>query len=118
MTTADPSFSDEILQTISGTTTAWLPLTTPWVSIAACSSQLYGEFGVGPVIAFDPYYGSVIASNQIPCLPPEATVWYNQPADGKTLYLLGPTFVCPAAYYPAQTLAVNSGTQEILCCPT
>lgn len=95
---ADPSFSDEFLQTVLGTTTAFLPVATPWSLTRGCSSLLYQQFPNGGVIAFDPIYFSLVSSSN-QCLLPEATVWWDPPADGKTVYVLGPTFVCPVAYY-------------------
>ncbi|KAH6681463.1 hypothetical protein B0J14DRAFT_448022, partial [Halenospora varia] len=113
------TFANESLQVVSGTTTAWLPIATPWLSIAACSSQLYGKRNVvgGSLIAFDPYFGQSIVPSAIPCLPTEVTSsWMNN--DPATTSVLGPTFVCPGAYNAVSTVSVNPSTQQILCCPS
>ncbi|RDL34346.1 uncharacterized protein BP5553_07474 [Venustampulla echinocandica] len=113
------SFPAESVQTLSGTITAWLPISTPWVSIAACSSQIYAQrAGLGGnLIAFDPLYGESIVPTAIPCLPSEVTSsWYQ--SNTETTTVLGPTFVCPAAYSAVQTILVNSLTQQVLCCPS
>jgi hypothetical protein len=114
------TFSDEILETNSGTVTAWLPLSTPWLSIQACSSQIYAQrAGLGAnFIAFDPLYGLEISASAIPCLPSEVSAWYLQGQNSPTTTLLGPTFVCPGAYSAVETILVNSQTQQILCCPS
>lgn len=113
------TFSDESLQIISGTTTAWLPISSPWLSIAACSSQIYAQrAGLGGnLIAFDPLFGESIVPSAIPCLPTEVTSsWYQ--SNSATTTVLGPTFVCPGAYSAVETILVNSLTQQILCCPS
>ena len=113
------TFSGESLQTISGTVTAWLPITTPWISIAACSDQIYAQrAGLGGnLIAFDPLYGESIVPSAIPCLPAEVTSSWFQSNTAITT-VLGPTFVCPGAYTAVETILVNSLTQQILCCPS
>jgi hypothetical protein len=113
------SFSEEILETNSGTITAWLPISTPWLSIAACSSQIYAQrAGLGGnLIAFDPLYGESIVPSAIPCLPTEVTSsWYQ--SNSAITTLLGPTFVCPGAYSAVETILVNSLMQQVLCCPS
>jgi hypothetical protein len=120
-TMSGTTFSDEILETNSGTVTTWLPLSTPWLSIQACSSQIYAQrAGLGAnLIAFDPLYGLEISASAIPCLPSEVTAWYLQAqTNSLTTTLLGPTFVCPGAYSAVETILVNSKTQQILCCPS
>jgi hypothetical protein len=113
------SFPDQSLQTVSGTITAWLPISSPWLSIAACSSQIYAQrAGLGGnLIAYDPLYGESIIPSAIPCLPTEVTSsWYQ--SDSAITTVLGPTFVCPGAYSAVETILVNTSTQQILCCPS
>lgn len=111
-------FPNQILSTVSGTLTAFLPITTPWPAIQSCSSQIYGLADYRN-IAFDPYYGLNISPNApTPCLPPEVTASWNQPSGQLPRYALGPTFVCPGAYYPVSTNVINSETQQVLCCPS
>lgn len=81
---ADSSFSDEILETIVGKITAWLSLSTPWVSIQACSSQIYYSNELKAHLAFDPFFGSNISPSAILCLPTEVTVCWNPAADQET----------------------------------
>lgn len=112
-------FPSENLQVVSGITTAWLPVPTPWLSIAACSSQIYEQrAGLGGnFIAFDPLYGESIVPSAIPCLPTEVTSsWYQ--SNSATTTVLGPTFACPGAYSGVQTILVSSLTQQVLCCPS
>ncbi len=103
--------------------TAWLPLSTPWPSIASCSAQIYAK-NSGPgatLLAYDPLYGQSIfplASTQVPCLPPQVTSSWQQNSNPGITTLLGPMFVCPAAYSAVQTILINTTTQHILCCPS
>jgi hypothetical protein len=113
------TFSDESLITVSGVTTAWLPIPTPWLSIAACSTEIYAQrAGLGGnLIAFDPLFGESIIPSAIPCLPTEVTSSWFQSNTGITT-VLGPTFVCPGAYSPVQTILVNPTMEQVLCCPS
>jgi len=113
------TFSDESYTTISGTTTAWLPIPSPWLSIAACSTEIYAQrAGLGGnLIAFDPLFGESIIPSAIPCLPTEVTSsWYQSNTAITTV--LGPTFVCPGAYSAVETILVNPTMEQILCCPS
>jgi hypothetical protein len=111
------TFPGASLQTVAGTTTSWLPITTAWASNAACSTQAYAQQNHAPIL-FDPFYQTVVDPDTTsePCLPPEATAWWNQAADAPIS--LGPTFSCPAAYSAVETIVRNSATQEVLCCPS
>jgi hypothetical protein len=111
------TFPGASLQTVAGTTTSWLPITTAWASNAACSTQAYAQQNHAPIL-FDPFYQTAVAPDTAsePCLPPEATAWWNQAADAPIS--LGPTFSCPAAYSAVETIIRNSATQEVLCCPS
>ncbi|KAM3084431.1 hypothetical protein ACMFMG_001465 [Clarireedia jacksonii] len=111
------SFPGASIQTGSGTTTSWLPLTTAWTANAACSTQVYAQENHAAIL-FDPFYQTVIdpGAASEPCLPPEATAWWNQATDSPIS--LGPTFSCPAAYSAVETIVRNTATQEILCCPS
>lgn len=99
------TFFDETIQVNSGTTTAWLPISTPWLSIAVCSAQIYAQrTGLGGnLIAFDLLYGESIIPSAIPFLPTEiASSWYQSYPSITTL--LGPNFVCLSAYSAVQTI--------------
>ena len=121
---ATVTFADESLQVGTGTLiTAWLPISTPWVSSSDCSTQIYAQrAGLGGnLIAFDPLYGQkillLLSISAIPCLPPEVTSsWYQSNAAVTTL--LGPIFTCPGAYSGVQTILINSFTRQTLCCPS
>ncbi|KAI9640489.1 hypothetical protein NHQ30_011235 [Ciborinia camelliae] len=111
------TFTDAIIQTVSGTLTSWLPVTTPWTAFASCSTEVYAQLDHNAIL-FDPYYQTSVVpgANSAPCLPPEATAWWDQEIDN--VILLGPTFVCPLAYSAVETLVANSATQQTLCCPS
>lgn len=113
------TFSDETLQLSGGITTAWLPISTPWPSLAECSAQIYSQRADlgGNLIAFDPVYREKIVTTAIPCLPAEVTSSWRQSNSGVTT-LLGPTFVCPAAYSAVATLSANPQLEQVLCCPS
>jgi hypothetical protein len=113
------TFVGESLQVLAGNTTAWLPISTPWSSVAACSTRIYQQEGGGSMsfIAFDPLFGSIIAPTAVPCLPAQVTAsWFQSNPDTTTV--LGPTFVCPGAYSAVLTLLQSTSTQQILCCPS
>lgn len=117
MTTSTTTFSAESLTVVSGATTAYLPVSTAWVSVEACSTQIY-QAQDAFFIAFDPYYGQNIQTTlRIPCLPPEATSSWQQ-TNSATTTVLGPTFVCPSAYTSVLNRVVNSFTNQLLCCPS
>jgi len=107
-----------LTQTVNGAVTAWLPLSTPGVLIPACSSQIYAQ--VLGFFAFNPLFGLSISPNAPTCLPTEVTASWSQQLEPKvpTTTLLGPTFVCPAAYSAVTTIMVDITSQQILCCPS
>lgn len=114
-------FPNKTLEVVDGETTAWLPISSRWTSIAACSTQVYAQrAGLGGnLIAFDPLFGESIVPTAIPCLPTEVTSSLRQSdRDTATTTLLGPTFVCPGAYSAVQTLLVSESTQHVFCCPS
>ena len=105
----------------SGTVTSWLPLTTTFASNPACSNAIYSQVS-GQLVAFDPLYAAVIdVPFSTQCLPFEGTMWWNQipRAVGTTSIVssLGP-IVCPEAYTTAFTLALESATTKVACCPS
>ncbi|CZR56129.1 uncharacterized protein PAC_06017 [Phialocephala subalpina] len=114
-------FSLESLTTVGGGVTAWLPVPTAWPLQPECSTQLIRAWeanGANP-IAFDPAYASVSPTTVSPCLPTEFTASWKQATTTSpaTTTLLGPTFVCPAAYESVGDLLVQS-MQMLLCCPS
>jgi hypothetical protein len=115
-------FSDAVIQTSTGaaiTTTVWLPLSTAYPYVSGCSQDIYKPGG-GSIFAWDPLFGATIQPASTGCLPREVSSSYWQTSLSQTSIttLLGPTFVCPAAYSAVLTLAINSYTQQTLCCPS
>jgi hypothetical protein len=102
------------LTTESGTITAWLPVLTPYPSIAACSSQVFRNDG--GIIAFDPYFPGHMGDTGVHCLPQELSLsWWQR--DAGTTTILGPTFVCPEAWSVVKTIEYPTAVQS-LCCPS
>ncbi|CZR61548.1 uncharacterized protein PAC_11445 [Phialocephala subalpina] len=98
--------------------TEWLPISTAWPARPECSTQVYGANG-GSIIAFDPYYASISSTTAIPCLPTEFRASWTQAyaTTPAATTLMGPTFVCPAAYASVGELLVQF-MQMLLCCPS
>lgn len=123
--TAYASFSDATTQisastgTVAAITTVWLPLPTAYPSISGCATEIYKPGG-GEIFDWDPLYRATISPAATGCLPREVSSSYNQGALSQTdrTTLLGPTFVCPAAYQPVATFVIDSYTKQTLCCPT
>ncbi|QSZ29616.1 hypothetical protein DSL72_004132 [Monilinia vaccinii-corymbosi] len=109
------TFSDQVLQTSSATTTTWLPLSTAWPSTAACSSLVYIGTGkdAGKLFGWDPLYQAVLDTGSPRCFADEMVSWWF----GTTISL-GPTFNCPAAYSTVATSVHSAGVTQIFCCPT
>jgi hypothetical protein len=105
-------------ETNSGVVTSWLPVSTPWPAVPQCSAEIYSQIGGGSAIAFDPFFGQSI-NGQITCLPPAATLWWNQvyQTPAQTITSLGP-FACPELYTTGTTSALNSLSTFIGCCPS
>ncbi|EPE26280.1 hypothetical protein GLAREA_02192 [Glarea lozoyensis ATCC 20868] len=102
------------ITTESGTITAWLPILTPYASIAACSSQIYRI--ASDIIAYDPYFPIGMGVTGLHCLPEELSLsWWQR--DTETTTVLGPTFMCPEAYSAVSTVSFPSSIQT-LCCPS
>ncbi|KAF8850320.1 hypothetical protein BDZ45DRAFT_696856 [Acephala macrosclerotiorum] len=114
-------FSLESLITVRGGVTAWLPLPSAWPAQAECSNQILGawEANGANLVAFDPAYASISPMTASECLPTEFTASWKQASTTSpaTTTLLGPTFVCPAAYHAVGDLFVDS-MQMLLCCPS
>ena len=106
-----------ILSTVSGTPVEFLPLPTPWPSGAGCSEYKYQQLD-GHFLAWDPFLGASLDANARTCLPTQVTSWWNQVSGAATSTALGPTFVCPEAYYAVQTALIASVTQNVFCCPS
>ncbi|KAJ8066514.1 hypothetical protein OCU04_005572 [Sclerotinia nivalis] len=111
-------FSDQILQTSSGTITTWLPLSTAWPSTAACSSLVYvgGGKDAGKVFGWDPLYQAVLDTGSPRCFADEMVSWWLEPSS--VTISLGPTFNCPAAYSTVATSVHRAGVTQVFCCPT
>ncbi|KAF4625604.1 hypothetical protein G7Y89_g12561 [Cudoniella acicularis] len=114
MTTA--AFSSRPPNTVSGVVTSWLPITTEWPILTACATAYVTNGGVA--VLYDPSLG-VSNTPLLKCLPPEATLWWEQGIQTPLLTVtsLGP-LVCPGAYTTATQIEINSLTTEIACCPS
>ncbi|EPE31058.1 kinesin light chain, putative [Glarea lozoyensis ATCC 20868] len=106
-------FPHKSLQTVSGTITAWLPLSTPFIRDASCSTAI-AKLG-GNLYALDFYNNNRTGL----CLPDEIVgPWEAQISHSPTRTLVGPTFVCPEAYSAVQTIVISHSTSQTLCCPS
>lgn len=120
MATTAPTVLTITVVTILGTPVQLIPLQTAWPSGRDCDKYIYHQAGGGDLIGWDPLYASVLDARASSCLPPQAVSWWTQ-ATGpavSTYTGLGPTFVCPEAYYPAKTVSVAKDTHETFCCPS
>lgn len=107
------------VQTASGVVTSWLSMPTGFSAPPACFTGIYSQQGsAGQLIAFDPFYQSIVPSFTTACFPEQATLWYNQGTDPlSTVTSLGP-FACPGGYTTAFTSADSPQSTQIACCPT
>jgi hypothetical protein len=107
------------VETVSGVVTSWLPLTASFSAPSACFTGIYSQQGsAGQLIAFDPFYQSIVPSFSTACFPEQATLWYNQGTDPlSTVTSLGP-FECPGGYTTAFTTEQAPSSTEIACCPS
>ncbi|RDW89090.1 hypothetical protein BP6252_01122 [Coleophoma cylindrospora] len=103
-----------------GRVTSWLPMTTAPPAAPACSTVIY-EAGT-MLLAYDPYLGLSIDPRMI-CLPPEATLWWEQSYQASvssttiaTTISLGP-IVCPDGYVTAETSTLDATSTLVACCP-
>jgi hypothetical protein len=103
----------------SGTTTSWVPITTPWPSSSGCASSFFLFPGQPGLAAWDPGYG-YFAGGKARCLPPAETAWWeqgHQNPDGFTSLSIRP-IVCPAAFTTAVTSVQSGSSTRVLCCPS
>jgi hypothetical protein len=107
-------------ETNEGIVTSWIPITSAWPVVAECATGgIYSQIGPeGVAIADDPYYGINI-NRSLTCLPPAATLWWDQSTTFPLLThtSLGP-FVCPGDYTTATTSVVNNSSTFVGCCPS
>jgi hypothetical protein len=120
MATTTPTVLTITVVTILGTPVQLIPLPTAWPSGRDCDSYIYLQAGGGRFIGWDPFYASALDARAGSCLPPQVTSWWFQTTDpiDSTYTGLGPTFVCPEAYYPATTASIDEDTRETFCCPS
>lgn len=106
-------------ETIDGTVTSFIPLTTAWPSSSECDH--YFRLNGASLMAYDPGYGLEIDRNVI-CAPPAVTTWWEQGRLGggnqyHTAVSIGP-MVCPEAFSTVVT-SVKDGTSTLaMCCPS
>jgi len=110
----------------SNTITSWIPLTTEFPFLEACSTAFIANLKLNvksdfPPYAFDPKY-SFRVNPTVKCMPDQAALWWSYEAKSlvqqgvTTQYSLGPV-VCPEAYTTAARTILN-GYEEVACCPT
>jgi hypothetical protein len=103
----------------SGTTTSWIPLTTPWPSSSGCASSFFLFPGQPFPYGWDPGLGYFYGQTQR-CLPPAVTTWHEQDhqnPDGFTMLSIRP-IVCPAAFTTAATSVQSGSSTLVVCCPS
>jgi hypothetical protein len=118
-TTGSESIVYDIPEVNSGTTTSWIPVTTPWPSSSGCASAFFLYPGQPAPVAWDPGYG-YFAGGTPRCLPPAATTWWeqnHQGGDDFTTVSIRPV-VCPAAFTTAATSLQSGSSTLVLCCPS
>lgn len=109
------------VQTRNGVTTSWLPITSTWPAVRACSTLVYSHSGDGKTFSgtvFDPWYAQHW-NTAVTCLPPQVTSWWQQTlaTPQNTITSLGP-MVCPELYTTASTSQVDASSTFIACCPS
>jgi len=104
----------------AGVTTSWLPMSTPWVSIAGCESSFWKV--IPTVLAgWDPGYGTFVQPG-LSCHPPQVTTWWDENHlftdinTQATQFSLGPV-VCPQAYSTVHTSVNDGASTFVACCP-
>jgi hypothetical protein len=102
---------------ISSPTTLLLPLTTPWPLNIECSTLFVSHTSFSGLYAFDPSYPT---QSSIQCLPPAATVWWDQrTTPGATPTVLGGDLLfCPQAYTTAAISVIDTFGTLVGCCPS
>ncbi|KAE9363300.1 hypothetical protein N431DRAFT_450085 [Stipitochalara longipes BDJ] len=113
--------------TVSGTTTYFLPLTTAFSAPSACSSlyltdQIPASSGAAPgqMFAYDAKYQSVAGGGPL-CMPTEVSLWWSQASSSQTTAVTelgGYTFNCPKQYSTFVSSGSNAATTTIGCCPS
>jgi hypothetical protein len=109
------------LTTMNGVPTLFLALPTAYPVQPGCSNPVILE----PLefVGWDPMYGAMYDRAAASCLPDQVTSWWN--ADGFATYgpgptstVLGPSFVCPGAYWAVATSSAANGLDQVFCCPS
>jgi hypothetical protein len=116
MTTSDAGFITP--ETVLGTTTSWLPITTAYPYVQGCDQAFFLYPGQPQPVAFDPGYG-YFAGGTLRCLPPAETTWHEQDhtnPDGHTSLSIQP-LVCPESWSTVATETRSSISTLIMCCP-
>jgi hypothetical protein len=105
------------VQTLSGTLTTFLPVTTAWPSVPECATIVWQNAQYTQYYdMYDPGYG-LSAAPDVSCLPPAATIWWEN-KDGTTpVYSIRP-IVCPEDYTTATTSMNGPSSTFVACCPS
>lgn len=128
-----PSLATRPAEVNGGTTTPWLPMTSPVFTLAdaaatsACASAIW-RIGPAALAAWDPGYGLSVsfddgnptATVPPPCHPPQITSWWDAEHLGvdvrATQWSLGPV-VCPSPYRTGSTSVNKQSSTLVGCCP-
>ncbi|KAI5918707.1 hypothetical protein F4810DRAFT_558552 [Camillea tinctor] len=106
-------------ETLSGTVTSFIPLTTTFTPSAGCSD--FFRLNGPSLVAFDPGYGLDIDTN-VRCLPSAVTTWWEQgrfgdASDGAhTAVSIGP-LTCPDKWPTVASSVKDSSSTLVMCCP-
>lgn len=107
---------------VSGTTTSWIPLTTPFTVPPSCSYAGTDSSTITSTIIFsntqvyDAKIGGVRVKVEVTCQPEQALSWWNTASAKELLYSIGP-LQCPVGYTTAKTSTITPGVIQVACCP-
>ncbi|KAK3298578.1 uncharacterized protein B0H64DRAFT_78368 [Chaetomium fimeti] len=109
--------------TLFGTKVNFLPLPTPYPSLAGCGEGgIHRQVNAGTMLGWDPVY-TRFDPGADSCFPPQQRPWWNQDqaSNSGPSTALGPTFVCPEAYSGVHSTVLESNSasqaQYTYCCP-
>ncbi|KAI1490880.1 hypothetical protein F5X96DRAFT_512519 [Biscogniauxia mediterranea] len=106
-------------ETLSGTVTSFIPLTTIFTPTAGCTE--FFRLNGPSLVAFDPGYGLDIDID-VRCLPSAVTTWWEQglfgdASDGThTAVSIGP-LICPDKWATVASSIKDSSSTLAMCCP-
>lgn len=114
---AMPSQTAYAPETVTGRTTSYMALTTPFIPSAPvkCKSAYMWE---ERIVAYDPAYGVSVDSNLV-CGPAAFTTWWMQGrlGDGDTRISIGP-LTCPQDWSTVVSSIRSKSSTLQMCCPS